>query len=465
MTLGEYFSGLRGKRIAVLGYGVSNRPLVRLMVEQGLDVTVRDRRECEPADAKAVCGDAYLENLAEDVIFRTPGLMPHVPEIAAAVERGAVLTSEMEAFFEVCPCKIIAITGSDGKTTTSTIIAELLRAAGHTIHLGGNIGTPLLERVDAMEPTDYVVLELSSFQLITMRRSADIVVVTNVTPNHLDIHSDLAEYIESKRNAFAHQGSDGIVVLNAADEVSRGFADTAKGAVRWFNADGEHGASLAEGELCFNGEAVMNVADIKIPGAHNVQNYLAAIAALAGIVPFECMRAVAQSFGGVEHRLELVRELRGVRFYNDSIASSPTRTIAGLRSFDRRVILMAGGKDKGIAYDAIGPEIVKHVKHLVLTGPTAEPIRRAVEACAEQHNVGNIGAADIETARTANAELLSGVPTIVFEAEFEDAVYAAAGAATDGDIVIMSPASTSFDRFANFEERGKYFKEIVNGLE
>jgi len=442
MTLDDYLDALRGKRIAVLGYGISNKPLVRLLLRHGMDVTVRDKRECVVDGAKTICGDDYLADLTEDVIFRTPGLMPHVPQLAAAIERGAILTSEMEAFFDVCPCKIIAVTGSDGKTTTSSILAAMLRAAGKTVHLGGNIGTPLLDIADAIAPTDFVVLELSSFQLITMRKSADIAVITNVSPNHLDIHGDYAEYVDAKRNVFAHQDSDDLVVLNARNEMTRGFADAAVGVVRWFNTDEERGAGLRDGELCFNGNAVMSAADILIPGAHNVENYLAAIAALAGIVPFECMREVAQTFGGVEHRNEFVRELRGVKYYNSSIDSSPSRTIAAVRSYGRKVILIAGGKDKGIAYDEIGLPIIEHVKTLVLTGATAQKIRDAVERCGAYN----------------------GTPQIIHEPRFEDAVSAAAAAAQGGDIVVLSPASTSFDRFANFEERGNYFKELVNGL-
>lgn len=442
MTLDDYLNALRGKRIAVLGYGISNKPLVRMLTERGLDVTVRDKRDCVVDGAKTICGDDYLTDLTEDVIFRTPGLMPHVPQLAAAVERGAVLTSEMEAFFDVCPCKIIAVTGSDGKTTTSSILAEMLKAAGKTVHLGGNIGTPLLDIADTITPTDYVVLELSSFQLITMKCSADIAVVTNVSPNHLDIHNDYAEYVNAKRNIFAHQSADGLLVLNAKNEVTRGFADEAAGAVRFFNAANERGARLQSHELLYDGAPVMSAADIRIPGAHNVENYLAAIAALADIVPFECMREVARSFNGVAHRNEFVRELRGVKFFNSSIDSSPSRTRAAIASYGRKVILVAGGKDKGIAYDEIGLPIIECVKTLVLTGATADKIRVAVERNSEYR----------------------GDPTIIYEAQFEDAVRAAAAAAHEGDIVVLSPASTSFDRFANFEERGNYFKELVNGL-
>ncbi|MDR0839461.1 MAG: UDP-N-acetylmuramoyl-L-alanine--D-glutamate ligase [Oscillospiraceae bacterium] len=414
MDFEEYFAALRGKKIAVIGLGISNRPLLRLLEERGLDVTVRDKKD----------GEDYLAGLTEDVIFRTPGLMPHTPQLAAAVARGSVLTSEMEAFFEVCPCKIIAVTGSDGKTTTTSIIAELLRGEGKTVHVGGNIGTPLLDRVPDMRAEDFAALELSSFQLITMKRSPDIAVITNVAPNHLDIHRDFAEYVDAKKNIFAHQSKDGVLVLDYDDEICRKFAAEAVGEVRFFN----------EETIDF---------EIRIPGAHNVLNYKAAIAATRGLVSDDTIRRVAREFNGVEHRIELVRELRGVKYYNDSIASSPSRTIAGLRSFSQKVRLIAGGKDKGVPFDSLGPEIIERVKTLVLTGYTAEKIRDVV----------------------VNCEGFSGSPDIVIEPDFERAVLAARDAASAGDIVLLSPACTSFDRFKNFEERGNVFKELVKGLE
>ena len=443
MTLCEYCDKLRGKRIAVLGYGISNKPLVELLLGHGLDVTVRDKRECTVPDARVICGDDYLAELTEDVIFRSPGIMPHMPEIAAAVRRGAVLTSEIEAFFEVCPCKIIAVTGSDGKTTTTTLIGEMLSAEGKTVHIGGNIGTPLFTRADTINPDGFAVLELSSFQLITMRQSPAIAVVTNLGPNHLDIHTDLTEYIESKRNIFLHQNPTDLLVLNAKNEITQGFANEAIGAVRFFNAeDSEHGVCLRNSELLCNGSAVMATEDIIIPGTHNLENYMAAIAALTGIVSFENMRKVARKFGGVEHRIELVRTLDGVQYYNSSIDSSPARTIAALGAFDQKVILIAGGKDKGVPFDSLGTPIRERVKALVLTGMTADPIKHAVE-------------------RSAGYD---GQPEITVSETFEGAVFAARAYAKPGDVVLLSPASTSFDRFSNFEERGNIFKEIVNGL-
>ena len=457
MKLEEYLSSLRGKSVAVIGIGVSNRPLIQMLLEQGIAVTACDKKsqealgplgdELEQHGCRLQLGEDYLKGLTEDVIFRTPGLRPDVPELIAAVERGSVLTSEMEVFFQVCPCEKIAVTGSDGKTTTTTIIAKLLESAGKTVHLGGNIGHPLLCDTPDIQPTDLAVLELSSFQLMTMDKSPHIAVMTNLSPNHLDVHKSYEEYISAKENIFTHQTSQDIAIFNADNEATVRCAEKAPGQVRWFSrqkevADGVflRGTSI----ICRNtaGErVVLDTADIRLPGVHNVENYMAAIAAVDGIVTDETIRDFARRFGGVEHRIELVRELDGVRWYNDSIASSPSRTIAGLRSFPQKVILIAGGKDKGISYDAIGPEINEHVKALILCGATAGVIRAATE----------------------QAPNFTGLPITEVDS-YPEAVDLARRTAQPGDMVLLSPASTSFDRFANFMERGKVFKDLVNAL-
>lgn len=458
MTLREYVDSLRNKTVAVLGVGVSNTPLVRLLLQNGVSVAVCDKRtrqqmgaladELEHGGCTLRLGPDYLEGLHEDVVFRTPGLRPDMPQIAAAVSGGSVLTSEMEAFFQVCPCPIIAVTGSDGKTTTTTIIAELLKAAGKTVWLGGNIGHPLLCDADRMEPEDYAVLELSSFQLMTMERSPHIAVVTNLAPNHLDMHRDMAEYVAAKENIFRHQRPGDIAVFNADNAITAEQASRAVGRSRLFSRQSvQRDGVFLRGEdiVCRSaaGERViMTTADIKIPGVHNVENYMAAIAAVDGLVPDDIIRDFARSFGGVEHRIELVRTYKGVRYYNDSIASSPSRTIAGLRSFQEKVILIAGGYDKHIPFDVLGPEVTAHVKLLVLCGATAEKIRAAVEAAPDY--------------RPGHPEILEVTP-------FRAAVEAARDHAVSGDVVTLSPACAAFDQFKNFAERGKTFKEIVNG--
>ncbi|MBE6955809.1 MAG: UDP-N-acetylmuramoyl-L-alanine--D-glutamate ligase [Ruminococcaceae bacterium] len=445
--LNEYLDSLKGNRIAVLGLGVSNQPLVRLLLSHGLDVTACDKTSSVEKlalgdlGAKLHLGEDYLQNLDADVIFRTPGMRPDLEPLQKAVENGAVLTSEMEAFFEVCPCRIIAVTGSDGKTTTTTLISELLKAAGKKVWVGGNIGTPLLDRAAEMAEDDIAVLELSSFQLMTMACSPSVAVVTNLAPNHLDMHKDMAEYVDAKKNIFLHQNENGKLVLNADNDITCGFAPEAKGSVQFFSRREKQPCGLwADETTIYRGEQPLLQRDeILIPGVHNVENYMAAICAVEGLVPDDVIRQVAMHFGGVEHRIELVREKDGVRYYNDSIASSPSRTIAGLRSFDRKVILIAGGYDKNIPYDVLGPEIVEHCKRLVLTGATAPKIRTAVETAPEY----------------------KGTPVMEEYDDFYAAIRAAADAAEAGDVVILSPASASFDRFRNFMERGEAFKQAV----
>ena len=458
MTLREYIDTIKNKKVAVIGIGVSNTPLIDRLLAEGVSVTACDKRTREQMGAQADdlerrgcrlhLGGDYLDGLDADVIFRTPGLRPDVPQIAAAVAKGAELTSEMEVFFRICPCPIIAVTGSDGKTTTTTIIAELLKAAGRTVHVGGNIGQPLLCQADDMEPEDWAVLELSSFQLMTMDRSPHIAVVTNLAPNHLDVHKDMAEYVAAKENIFRYQRPGDIAVFNQDNDITRQQAGRAVGTVRLFSrrSEPEEGVFLrGEDILCrHNGQEhrIMTTADIRLPGVHNVENYMAAIAAVEGLVPDGIIRDFARTFNGVEHRIELVRTYHGVRYYNDSIASSPSRTIAGLRSFPEQVILIAGGYDKHIPFDVLGPEIVEYVKLLVLCGATAGKIRAAVEQAPGY--------------RPDHPEILEVTP-------FQRAVEAARDRAQPGDVVTLSPACAAFDQFKNFMERGKTFKAIVNG--
>ena len=457
MKFEEYLNTLQQKTVAVIGIGVSNRPLIELLLDRGVAVTACDKQEraalgeyadtLEAKGARLRLGANYLEGLTEDVIFRTPGMRPDLPQLTAAVARDSVLTSEMEVFFEVCPCPKIAVTGSDGKTTTTTIIAELLKRAGRTVHLGGNIGHPLLAETGKMKPEDVAVLELSSFQLMTMTHSPHIAVVTNLAPNHLDVHKDFQEYIDAKENIFTHQSAKDIAVFNADNPYTLEEASRAVGRARLFSRKKElEDGVFLRGDAVIarhNGEErqVMTTADIKLPGVHNIENYMAAIAAVDGLVPDGIIRDFAREFGGVEHRIELIRTRNGVRWYNDSIASSPSRTIAGLNSFKEKVILIAGGKDKGISYDALGPVINDHVKLLILCGATAGVIRRVTEQAA---NYDGLEIVDVE--------------------DYHQAVALAGSRAQEGDVVILSPASTSFDRFANFMERGRVFKDIVNGL-
>lgn len=446
-----YFTSLKNKKIAVLGLGVSNRPLVRLLLEFGCDVVGCDRTPREKLDGEVLeleklgcklhVGDGYLDGVEADVVFRTPGMHPGNPAIEELRRRGAAVTSEMEVFFEVCPCHLLAVTGSDGKTTTTTLISEMLKAAGKTVWLGGNIGTPLLPLVREMKQEDFAVVELSSFQLMDMTRSPQRALITNLAPNHLDIHKDMDEYVEAKKNIFRYQNETGLLVLNADNAYTAAFRGNGK--TVFFSRLGQAHVCLKDNVICREGKEVLPVSDILIPGTHNVENYMAAIAMVEGLVDDEIIRHVAKTFGGVEHRIELVRVKEGVRFYNDSIASSPSRTIAGLRSFPEKVILIAGGYDKHIPYDVLGPEICRHVKKLFLGGATGEKIRAAVVSCPEY---------DGEE------------PEIVDCGTFEPAVRAAAAAAESGDVVLMSPASAAFDQFKNFMVRGEFYKKLVKEL-
>lgn len=458
-TINEYFDSLQSKHIAVIGMGVSNAPLIRMLLRAGLDVTVCDRAtrerlgdlagELESLGAKLCLGEDYLDRLDQDLVFRTPGLHPNHPSLQAVRARGGEVTSEMELFFSLCPCRTLGVTGSDGKTTTTTIIAECLKAAGYNVYLGGNIGRPLLPDVAGMEPDDIAVLELSSFQLMTMQQSPHIAVMTNLSPNHLDYHTTMVEYVAAKENVFLHQSAQDRAIFNQDNELTRELAKHALCTPTFFSRTQrlEEGVYLRDGAIWLTNaqgsREVLPVRDIRLPGVHNMENYMAAIAAVDGLVPDRCVREVAGRFQGVEHRIELVRELNGVKYYNDSIGTSPTRTIACLHAFSDQVILIAGGYDKGIPFSPLGLEIVERVKTLILTGDTAGAIHAAVQA---------------------SEGYAPGYPDILETASLEDAVQVAFRMAKAGDVVVLSPACAAFDRFKNFMERGKAFKALVNSL-
>lgn len=456
MKIDEYKSFINGKNVSVIGIGVSNVPLIRFLIGCGASVTAHDKKnreqlgeicdELSNLSVRFVLGEKYLRDIPEntDVIFKTPGLRVDVPELKAAAEKGIEITSEMELFFELCPAKIIAVTGSDGKTTTTTLIGEMLKKQGFKCYIGGNIGTPLIGEIENITADDKIVLELSSFQLHTMKRSADIAIVTNVTPNHLDWHKDFTEYAESKKNIFKFQDENGRVVLNYDNDITRSFADDAKNSMFFSRKQQLERGIFLRGNMIVlkdtNGTEteILDIRDIKIPGLHNVENYMAAIAAVYPTVSIENIRYVAKNFGGVAHRIELIRTLDGVKYYNDSIASSPARTTAGLVSFKQKVILIAGGYDKKIPFDDFGYTVNDCVKKLILVGMTSDKIETAVK----------------------NASNYDNLP-IYRETDFEKAVNRARDCAENGDIVILSPACASFDLFKNFEERGNKFREIV----
>lgn len=457
-----FFEELKQKRVGVAGLGVSHFELIRLMLRKGISVTVLDKREMaalgedgrilEKEGARFILGEGYLDALCSfDVLFRTPGMYFLSDALNKAREAGVSVVSEMEVFFDLCPCRMFALTGSDGKTTTSTLISEFFKADGRTVHLGGNIGKALLPQIEQIKPDDVCVVELSSFQLISMRQSPDVAVVTNVAPNHLDVHRDMQEYIDAKKNILLHQNGLSRTVLNYENDITRGeMAPLVRGELCWFSKKRPviHGSFLREdGMLCRvkHGKVtpVVHRDEIRIPGMHNVDNFLTAIAAVGEEVDDESIRRVAREFGGVEHRIEFVREKDGVRWYNDSIATTPTRTIAGLDSFGQKLIVIAGGYDKKVPFDPMVPKVVEKVKTLVLIGATADKI---------------------ETAVRADSGFSASGMTIIRAGSLEEAVEQAAAAAHSGDIVSLSPACASFDMFPNYETRGRRFKELVNAL-
>lgn len=444
-----------GKTVSVLGLGISNTPLVTWLLARGAKVTARDRKEFSalPEEVRSlsekgvrfVCGVGYLSHLDEEILFRSPGLRYDLPELREAVERGACLTSEMELFFELCPCKIIGVTGSDGKTTTTTLISLCLAAeyGEGKVFVGGNIGKPLLPELDKMDKSCFAVVELSSFQLHTMKSSPDISLITNISPNHLDYHRGMEEYVAAKKNIYLHAKPGSVLVLNGENAVTRELGKDAPAGVEvrhFLTGD----AVISDGFLCYRGRKVLKIDDILIPGRHNVENYCGVICALDGLVSDETVRKIATTFGGVEHRIELVREKDGVTFYNSSIDSSPTRTAAALSSFRQKVIVICGGYDKYIPFGPLAETLCERAKIVVLTGATAGKIKEALSLCPAYEE---------------------GKPPLIEKPDFKEAVMAAAEVARPGDVVILSPACASFDAFRNFEERGNTFKEIVRGLE
>ncbi len=452
-----FLKSMSGKKCAVIGMGVSNTPLIRLLLDCGAKVLICDKKENHDENivsefrsrgAEFSLGEGYLSAICNaEIIFKTPGMRYDVPELLQAEKQGSVVTTEMEQFLKLCPCKSIGITGSDGKTTTTTIVGELLKRAGKRCYVGGNIGRPLLPDAGKMEGDDFAVIELSSFQLMNIKYSPDISIITNITPNHLDVHKSMEEYTEAKKQIF--DASQGRVVLNYDNAITRDIAGEIGDRAVLFSSKEilDNGYCIESGYIVLRrdgkSERILALPDIKISGMHNVENYMAAIAATEGFVSSEDIVAVAREFGGVVHRMELVRERLGVKYYNDSIASSPTRTIAGLRAFNKKVILIAGGYDKHIPFDELGPAAQKYVKTLVLVGATAEKIKAAVEDSSGY-----------------DAKKLP----IIMCTTFEEAVKAASDAAENGDIVTLSPACASFDMFDNFMLRGKRFKELVAKL-
>ena len=471
--LRRFRADIAGKTVAVVGLGISNTPVIDFLLSCGAIVTGRDKKPYEQmkdtADAlrekgiPLILGDDYLDDLTEDYIFKAPGIRGDLPQFVEAQNRGSVLTSEMEVFFELCPAHLFAVTGSDGKTTTTTLVYTLLRTqcekeqSGRHVYVGGNIGKPLLPEVSDMTEDDFAVLELSSFQLQAMSRSPEVACITNVTPNHLNWHTGMEEYVEAKKNVFRFQDKTGRLILNYENDITREMAKEAAGHVTYFSSkrtlkagDGCDAAIFEEGgDICIVTSPdeepfpILRTADIFIPGRHNVENFMTAIGAVRGFVDPDTIEEVAKTFPGVEHREEFVCERDGVKYYNSSIDSSPTRTIAALNAFPQKLILILGGYDKHIPFDPLAKPLAEHAKGIVYTGATRELIRSTLEQDA-----------DFTAAH---------IPSVT-EPDFFRAIDAARALAKPGDTVILSPACASFDAFPNFEARGKAFKEYVSAF-
>lgn len=455
-------------RCAVLGFGVSNIPLVELLIECGNKITVHDKNDFDKLDARAkefaargvkfVCGATYLDTIDADIIFRSPGIRPDYCGIVEAVKNGAELTSEMELFLELTPAFVFGITGSDGKTTTTTITYKLLEKCYENtetqVYVGGNIGTPLLSKVGEMTDKDICVLELSSFQLMTSKKALDRAVITNLSPNHLDWHKGMDEYVEAKTNIY--KNGTRFLVSNANNELCRALINNCDCDTYVFSAhisfeemrdvcpNAKGYVCLYEGGIYFhNCKSAVKLLDtrmLRVPGKHNIENYMAALALTWRIVGEKTVKHVATTFSGVEHRLEFVRKLNDVFYFNSSIDSSPSRTAAALGAFAElgaRPIVICGGYDKNIPFESLAKALKDTAKAVVLTGATATKIKDTLES--------------------------EGVEIEVhLEPDFEKAVNLARKIASKYDIVLLSPACASFDSFKNFMERGDKFKKIVN---
>lgn len=462
----EFNNYLRGRKVAVIGLGVSNIPLIDYLHDLKSNVTVFDGKEIDDIDKRILdklvdygmsfsFGKGYLEKLVGfDIIFRSPSCLPTVPELAKEAERGAIITTEIEMVIELCPGLVIGVTGSDGKTTTTTLIHEIIKEDGYNCFLGGNIGTPLFTRIGEMQPEDIVVLELSSFQLMNMKVSPKISIITNITPNHLNIHADMEEYVEAKKNIFKYQDKDGLLILNYDNEITRRCAEEAPGKVVFFSSKDKNVngylVDTDDGKIKFseNGlrKHVFDTKNMKLRGVHNFENASCAIIATKDLVKKESIDRVLTEFKGVEHRLELVKETKTrIKWYNDSVSSSPTRTMAGLNAFSfKNLILIAGGYDKNLDYNVLAKPILDNCKALILLGQTADKIEKAVKAELKKSKRNDFPIYRCE----------SLIQTVEKANEI----------AIKGDIVLFSPASASFDMFKNFAERGELFKQYVKEI-
>lgn len=459
--LEEFNEYIRFRKVAVIGLGVSNMPLLEYLYEKKAQVTVFDERTIDEIPSETInkintyefsysFGKNCLEKLnGFNIIFRSPSCLPTRTELQKEAERGAIVTTEVEMLMEMCPCKIVGVTGSDGKTTTTSLINAILKKAGYKTFLGGNIGTPLFTKLPEMEPNDIVVLELSSFQLMNMHISPDIAVITNITPNHLNIHKDYQEYIDAKKCIFKNQNEKGILILNYDNDITRECAKEANGNVVFFSSKVKlDNGFIVDGNIikeCNDKvrKHILNTDEVILRGNHNFQNIATALAATKTLVDTDIAVQAIKEFKPVEHRIEFVKEINGVKWYNDSASSSPTRTISGINAFKENIILIAGGYDKNLEYEPLAKPVVDKVSTLILIGQTAEKIYDVVKNESEKEN------------KKVNIYMCDTL---------EQTIEIAKKSAKKGDVVLFSPASASFDMFKNFADRGHKFKDLVNKI-
>lgn len=459
--LNEFNDYIRFRKVAIVGLGVSNLPLMEYLYEKKANVTVFDERDIDSISKDIMdkittygfgfhFGEDALKNLKGfNVIFRSPSCLPTRKELVDEANNGAIVTTEVELLMKMCPCKIVGVTGSDGKTTTTSLINAILKKAGYNTFLGGNIGTPLFTKLSDMKPEDILVLELSSFQLMGMEISPDIAVITNITPNHLNIHKDYEEYIEAKKNIFKYQDEKGVLVLNYDNEITRNCEKEANGKVIFFSSKNklDNGYIVDEDVIkeCEDKirKHILNVEDVILRGNHNYQNIATAIAATSSLVDMDIAVDAIKEFKPVEHRIEFIRELDGVKWYNDSASSSPSRTLSGINAFKEDIILIAGGYDKNLDYTPLAKPIIEKVKSLILIGQTSGKIFDVVKLELEKENKE----LDIHMCET-----------------LEETVNLAKKVVKPGQVVLFSPASASFDMFKNFADRGNQFKELVKKI-
>lgn len=459
--LKEFNNYIKNKKVAIIGVGVSNLPLIDYFYKKKANITIFDNKEKDQMSKeilekiskymlKTSLGENYLSELKGfDLILRSPSCLPTVKELELEEKNGAIVTTEIELFMKMCPCKIIGITGSDGKTTTTTLITEILKNAGINTYVGGNIGIPLFTKLNEVKPEDIAVLELSSFQLMGMEISPDISIITNITPNHLNVHKDYQEYIDAKKNIYKHQNKDGILILNYNNEITKKCSIDSKGKVIFFSSKTklENGYILDENTIkkCTDGlrKHLIHTEEITIKGRHNYENICAAIAATEGLVDMESIIKTCKEFKGVEHRIEFVKEINGVKWYNDSASSSPSRMISALNAFDKGIVLIAGGYDKNLDYHPVAEPIIDKVETLILIGQTSEKIFDVVKEETEKQG------------KEINIYMCK---------DLNQAVIFAKRYSNDCHTVLFSPGSASFDMFKNMYERGNIFKDIVNKM-